>query len=463
MAAGSGPGTVSMVRIRPGKLDPVDTNPYRDLPPVDVLADRVESDLPRPLIVEAARIALDQARSDIANGVPPEPHQTVRHVVRAMARGAGVRVINASGVLLHTNLGRAPWSKRAIDRASLAAAGYTNLELDIDTGERSRRGGYVERLLEKLTGAESALVVNNNASALLLSVAATSKGKAVPVARGELIEIGGSYRLPEVMEASGARLIEVGTTNRTRLGDYQTAVQTYRCGAILKVHPSNYRVEGFTEEAALDDLVDIARANGLPMIYDIGSGLLDSEVRWLPAWLHGEPAARQALATGADLVTFSGDKLLGGPQAGVMAGSEEIVARLRSNPLTRALRVDGVTYAALAATLEVYLEGDVNSIPFWRHALLEDKDLRPRTERLAGVVGGLVQTGTSRVGAGSAPGIDIPTPHVRLAGKHTLYETLLAEEQPILARRDAGDLVLDLRAVDPDDDEAVAATILRCH
>jgi len=441
----------------------VDNNPYRDLPSVDVLADRVESDLPRALIVDAARVALEQARSDIANGVPPEPHQTARHVIRAMARGAGVRVINASGVLLHTNLGRAPWSTRAIDRAAAAAVGYTNLELDIDTGERSRRGGYVERLLQKLTGADSALVVNNNASALLLALAATSKDKAVPVSRGELIEIGGSYRLPEVMEASGARLIEVGTTNRTRLGDYETAVQTYLCGAILKVHPSNYRVEGFTEETALDELSSLARANGLPLIYDIGSGLLDAEAPWLPHWLRGEPGSRQALAAGVDLITFSGDKLLGGPQAGIMVGSEEIIATLRSNPLTRALRVDGVTYAALAATLEEYLDGDVSNLPFWRHALLEEDALRPRSEKLAEAVGGFVETGASRVGAGSAPGIDIPTPQVRLAGKHTLYETLLAEEQPILTRRDAGDLVIDLRAVDPDEDEAVAATILRCH
>jgi len=440
----------------------VDNNPYRDLPSVDVLADRVESDLPRALVVDAARVALEQARSDIANGVPPEPHQTLRHAIRAMARAAGVRVINASGVLLHTNLGRAPWSTRAIDRASAAAAGYTNLELDIDTGKRSRRGEYAERLLQKLTGAESALVVNNNASALLLALAATSKDKAVPVSRGELIEIGGSYRLPEVMEASGARPIEVGTTNRTRLGDYHTAVQTYQCGAILKVHPSNYRVEGFTEETPLDELTSLARANGLPLIYDIGSGLLDAEAPWLPHWLRGEPGARQALVAGADLVTFSGDKLLGGPQAGIMVGTEEIIATLRSNALTRALRVDGVTNAALAATLEEYLDGDVNDIPFWRHALLEDDDLRPRSEKLAEAVGGSMEAGASRVGAGSAPGIDIPTQQVRLAGKHTLYEALLAEEEPILARRDAGDLVLDLRAVDPDEDEAVAATILRC-
>ena len=449
--------------MRPGKLDPVNDNPYRDLPSVDVLVDRVESELPRPIVVETARVALDQARSDISSGVAPDLEKNLRLLLRAVSRSAGARVINASGVLLHTNLGRAPWPKRAVERAAVAASSYTNLELDLDTGERSRRGGYVKRLLEKLTGAESAMVVNNNASALLLALAATSKGKAVPVSRGELIEIGGAYRLPDVMEASGAQLIEVGTTNRTRIGDYQTAIQTYACGAILKVHPSNYRVEGFTEEAALDDLADLARAHSLPLIFDIGSGLLDDEAPWLPDWLRGEPGARQAVAAGADLVAFSGDKLLGGPQAGILVGGEEIVATLRSSPLARALRVDGVTYAALAATLEEYLEGEVNSIPFWRHALLGEEELRPRSEKVAEAIGGLVETGVSRVGAGSAPGIDIPTPQVRLAGQHLLYEILLAEERPILTRRETGDLVVDLRAVDEDEDEAVAATILRCR
>jgi L-seryl-tRNA(Ser) seleniumtransferase len=462
VAAGSAPGTVSMLRIRPGKLDPVDNNPYRDLPSVDVLVELVESEIPRPLIVDTARVALEQARSDIASGAEPDPETTLRHLTRAIARSAGVPVINASGVLLHTNLGRAPWSQRAIERAAAAASSYTNLELDIDTGERSRRGGYVERLIRKLTDAESALIVNNNASALLLALSATSKGKAVPVSRGELIEIGGSYRLPDVMEASGARLVEVGTTNRTRIGDYQTAVQTHVCGAILKVHPSNYRVEGFTQEAALPDLADLARAHSLPVVYDIGSGLHDSEATWLPAWLRGEPGARQALAAGADLVTFSGDKLLGGPQAGILAGSEEIIATLRSNPLTRALRVDGVVYAALAATLEEFLEGNVTNIPFWRQALLGEDELRTRSEKLAESTGGLLEAGASRVGAGAAPGIDIPSPQVRLAGRGALYEKLLAEERPVIARRDAGDLVLDLRAVDPSEDGAVTTAILRC-
>lgn len=435
---------------------------YRDLPSVDALAHTIESSLPRAVVIDAARAAVEQARADIANGGAPDPEEIADQLIRAIERSAGVPVINASGVLLHTNLGRAPWSRRAIDRVSAAASGYTNLEIDIDTGERSRRGEYVARLMKSLTGAQAVLIVNNNASALLLALAATSKGKAVPVSRGELIEIGGAYRLPDVMEASGAQLVEVGTTNRTRSGDYQTAVQTHVCGAILKVHPSNYKVEGFTEEAPVNDLARIAQANNLPLIYDIGSGLLDKEVSWLPQWLRGEPGARQALEAGADLVTFSGDKLLGGPQAGVMVGTTEMIATVRSSPLTRALRVDGVTYAALAATLEDYLNGDVEDIPFWRQALLEEADLHPRSGKLAATVGGSVEAGSSRVGAGSAPGIEIPSPQVRLAGQQALFARLLAEQQPIIARRDAGDLVLDLRAVDPDDDEAVAEAILRC-
>jgi L-seryl-tRNA(Ser) seleniumtransferase len=447
---------------RPGKLDPVSESPYRELPSVDVLAERVVSGLPRPLVVDAARVALDQARTDIANGDAPKPEQSLRRTVRAMERSAGVSVINASGVLLHTNLGRAPWSVEAIARASSAASGYSNLEIDIETGERSRRGGYVQKLLRVLTGAEAALVVNNNASALLLCLAATSKGKAVPVSRGELIEIGGSYRLPDVMEASGARLVEVGTTNRTRLGDFQTAVQTHSCGAILKVHPSNYRIDGFTEEATAEELAELARNHGLPLIFDIGSGLLDREAPWLPRWLRDEPGARQAMAAGANLVTFSGDKLLGGPQAGIILGTEEIIATVRSNPLTRALRVDAVTHAALGATFEAFLDDDVTSIPFWEQALADDASLGPRCERLARRFDGDVETGSSRVGAGSAPGISIPSPVVRLVGRQRIFRCLLGEDRPILARRDAGDLVIDLRAVDPADDEIVAAAIERC-
>jgi L-seryl-tRNA(Ser) seleniumtransferase len=441
----------------------VTDNPYRDLPSVDALADRMTPDLPRRLLVASARLALDQARVGIANGEAANPDEIAGRIGAVLRRGAGVPVINAAGVLLHTNLGRASWSTAALSRAGEAALSYTNLEIDVSTGGRGRRGEYVESLLRELTGCESALVVNNNAAALLLALAATARGRSVPVARGELIEIGGAYRLPDVMEASGAHLVEIGTTNKTRVGDYLTALQTHNCGAILKIHPSNYRVDGFTEEATVTDLAGVATED-TPLLYDLGSGLLDADFPWLPVWLRGEPAARQALEHGAGLVMFSGDKLLGGPQAGILVGEGSLVAELRANPLARALRVDGVTYAALAATLETYLDdGPPESIPFWRHALADVAVLEDRSHLLAKRVDGVVEAGSSAVGAGSAPGISISSPLVRIVSGQALFERLLQCDPAILTRRDAGDLVLDLRAVEPVDDERLAEAIVACR
>lgn len=437
-------------------------NPYRALPAVDTLADQVESSLPRPVVVDIARVALDQARADIAGGNEPDPEATTAGMVRAVERSAGTGVINATGVLLHTNLGRASWSTSAIERAMAAAGGSSNIEIDLETGERSRRGSYVTRLLRRLTGAGDALVVNNNAAALLLALATTARGRAVPVSRGELIEIGGSYRLPAVMETSGARMIEVGTTNRTRLGDYVTALQTYACGAVLKVHPSNYRVEGFTEEATLEELATTKTAD-TPLLYDLGSGLLDTNAPWIPEWLITEPGVRQSLESGADVVMFSGDKLLGGPQAGILVGNASLIDAIRSNPLTRALRVDGVTYAALAATLEAYLDDEPTEIPLWRYALTTADDLRARLNRLATGNEDDIVIDSSVVGAGSAPGLEIPTPVLRIGGGDGLFTSLLEQDQPVLARRDGGDLVVDLRAVEPGDDEAVAAALSKCR
>ena len=437
-------------------------NPYRALPAVDELVETLGDRLPRPLLLDIARVTLEQARRDIGEGREADVAALGDRLVRAVADSSDRVVTNATGVLLHTNLGRAPWSARAIERARDAAAGYSNVELDLATGERGRRGSYVTALLRSLTGGEDALVVNNNAAGVLLTLAALAAGKSVPVARGELIEIGGAYRLPEVMAASGARLVEVGTTNRTRRGDYETALQVHRCSAILKVHPSNYRVEGFTEEASVQDLAMIAADNGLPLIYDIGSGLLDAKASWLPPWLRDEPGARQAIDEGANLVTFSGDKLLGGPQAGILVGDASLIELVRSHPLARALRVDGVTLAALAATLEEHLEGPPEAIPFWRHALQSETDLTNRAAALAAVVGAAVETGNSRVGAGSAPGIAIPSPLVRIPRRHEIYERLLERDRPVLARRDSGDLVVDLRAVEPGDDAEVAEAISRC-
>ncbi len=444
------------------------SNPYRDLPAVDELVIALgEIDLPRPLLVDSARSALDMARAQIAGGGTPDAHRLATDLVQGLRRSASHRVVNATGVLLHTNLGRAPLSLRAAEAARTAAVSYTNLELDLASGDRGRRGGYVRDLLRAMTGAEDALVVNNNAAAVLLALAAIASEKAVPVSRGELIEIGGSYRLPLVMEAGGARLVEVGTTNRTRLGDYETALQINECGAVLRVHPSNYSVEGFVAAVPLENLVALAHERGVPLIHDVGSGLIDETTPWLgkklPPWLAGEPGVRQSIETGVDLVTFSGDKLLGGPQAGIMVGRQEVVERLRRHPLTRALRVDAMTDAALAATLEALAGGDALEIPFWRMATLSDGDLRPRVEQLAARIGGSVGDGASVVGAGSLPGVSIPTPLIALSGEDHLYGRLLGTEHPILTRRQGKDLLIDLRAVAPDEDDLIADMVARCR
>lgn len=448
---GSEPGTLLFVTT---------ANPYRDLPSVDALVSSLKSPLPHQLLVEVVRAAVDEARSAIESGEQSSAESIAREALAALEKVSGVRVINATGVLLHTNLGRARWSEEAVRRAADAARDATNLEMDIETGERSRRGTYVTRLLTALTGAEDALVVNNNASALMLALASTSSGRAVPVSRGELIEIGGSYRLPDVITASGARLIEVGTTNRTRLGDYETALQTDRCGSIVKIHPSNYRIDGFTSEATVQELAALAHEHDLPLVHDIGSGLLDEDVPWLdgpaPDWLSGEPAARQSLEAGADLVTFSGDKLLGGPQAGLIVGTAEAVGGLRSHPMARALRVDGVTIAGVGATLEAFLAGDVTKIPFWRQALIPYDTMEKRAAAAAEHLGGKIVPGGSAVGAGSVPGMTIPTPLLVLEGQDHLFRALLAADTPVLARREAGSLVIDLRTVD-DDQELIDA------
>ena len=446
-------------------------NPYRDLPSVDQLAAELEaSPLPWPLVVDVVRTALEQSRRDIEEGKQVDPRRRAEDFLRTLERSDATQVINATGVLLHTNLGRAVWSAPAVEHAANVAANYTNVEIDIDTGRRTRRGSYVSALLKTLTGAEDALIVNNNAAALLLALAATSTGQAVPVARGELIEIGGSYRLPDVMEASGSRLIEIGTTNRTRADDYATALQLHRCGSILKVHPSNYRVEGFTEETSVAELAELAELAGsgdIPLIHDIGSGLLDADTPWLdiatPAWLRGEPAARQSLAAGADLVTFSGDKLLGGPQAGIIVGTAGAVSILRKHPLARALRVDGVTYAALAATLGAYAGRNIGQIPFWRQALMSTEDLAGRASAMADHLGGGVKDGESTIGGGSVPGMTIPSPVVVLADEDHLYELLLGADVPILTRRESGSLIIDLRTVDPTSDQSIMETIDICR
>lgn len=439
----------------------------RDLPQVDSLADKVEPlGLPRPIVVDMARTAVELARVSIASGTPADPLLTAEDLVRSVALSRTTRVLNATGVLLHTNLGRAPLSRRALDAMATASEGYSNLEIDLASGGRGGRGSYLTELIKALTGGEDAFVVNNNAAAVVLALAATSTGKAVPVARGELIEIGGSYRLPDVMAASGARLIDIGTTNRTRPADYSTAAQLHDAGALLKVHPSNFRVEGFTEEATIAELAEVAAATELPLIFDIGSGHLDESGTWLVegdrAWLGDEPAARQAIDAGADLVTFSGDKLLGGPQAGVIAGKREVVESGRRHPLARAMRLDAGREAALCATLESFINGDVSDIPLWSMARIGSDVLGERVAILQKAVGGEIVDGLSLVGAGSVPGVGIATPQLKMPGAASAHRKLLGAATPVVMRRHDGALIADLRTIPEADDQLLADLMGEC-
>jgi L-seryl-tRNA(Ser) seleniumtransferase len=404
---------------------------------VDALARSLgDTGLPHPLLVDAAREA-------IAAGDP----SSARARAEATARALLQPVVNATGVLLHTNLGRAPLAHHQEARA-------TNLELDLTTGRRGSRGAHAAALLARAAGAESALVVNNCAAAVLLVLTALARDRSVLVSRGELVEIGGAFRIPDVMAQSGARLVEVGTTNRTRASDYGAALGD-GTALVLKVHQSNYRIVGFTEAASVGEL----SALGPPVVADIGSGLLDAACPWLdagpPPWLAGEPAARQTLAAGASLVTFSGDKLLGGPQAGVIAGRSELVDRCARHPLARALRPGGLVLAALQETALAYLRRDAGqTVPFWRMATVTVDDLRARALALG--VGSPVDC-LSVPGGGSLPGLTVPSAGVAVDGDHG--GALRAWDPPVIARVAEGVTVLDLRTVDPADDAVVAKAL----
>ncbi len=430
----------------------------KDLPRADELAaSLVTKGLPRQLAIAVARDSLAIARSQITEGGTADAVALANAAADDVLTGRPARVINATGVLLHTNLGRATLPSQAADLAADLSTSYGNVELDVTTGNRGKRSAYANQLLTSLTGAEAALVVNNNAAALLLALAAVADGGNAVVSRGEEIEIGGSFRLPELMAASGAKLVEVGTTNRTRVSDYEKVAD--RAAAILKVHPSNYRLEGFAESASYADLADLSERSGVPLIADVGSGLLDVNVPWLPgqppAWLAEEPGVKQTLETGADVVLFSGDKLLGGPQAGIAVGSSALVSKMAKHPLARALRIDGATHAALVGTLELYASDRGAEIPFWAMVKLSYDQLEQRHSRLLTALGGTgeVVAGESLPGAGSVPGETIASPNLHLHGSaNGMWRKLLAATPPILARRRDGNLVIDLRTVDPADD-----------
>jgi L-seryl-tRNA(Ser) seleniumtransferase len=438
----------------------------KDLPKVDDLAGALVATggLSRQLATTLARTAITEARERITAGGAADAVELATSAAANLRTSQPTRVINATGVLLHTNLGRATLSPEAADLATATNIHYANVELDVATGGRGRRASYAKQLLTSLTGAEAALVVNNNAAALLLALAAVAGSGNAVVSRGEEIEIGGSFRLPELMAASGANLVEVGTTNRTRLSDYESVVAD--AAVILKVHPSNYRLEGFSESVPYSELADLAARSGVPLLADVGSGLLDTRVPWLagnpPAWLSEEPGVRQTLETGADLVLFSGDKLLGGPQAGIIVGRADLIATMAKHPMARAVRIDGSTHAALVGTLELYASDRGAKIPFWAMVALPYDQLEQRHHRLLEQLGGngKVVPGESLPGAGSVPGETIPSPNLRLEGKaDALWHELLRATPPILARRSGGNLVIDLRTVDPDDDARIVETL----
>jgi L-seryl-tRNA(Ser) seleniumtransferase len=426
----------------------------RDLPSVDRLLRAPElAHLPRTTALAAARAAIDQAREDIAAG--EDPGDLTERAVALAARLEAPRlrrVINATGVVLHTNLGRAPLAPAALVRIR-EAAGYSNLELDLDDGRRGSRHDHLAAILRRLTGAEDALVVNNNAAALLLALAALSGGRETIVSRGELIEIGDGFRIPDVLSQSGARLVEVGTTNRTRAADYDAAAGP-DTALLLRVHQSNFRTVGFSERPTTAELAAVARRHELPLLDDLGSGSL------LP--LADEPLAGDALADGADLVAFSGDKLLGGPQAGIVCGRADLVGRLRRHPLQRALRPDKLQLAALEGTLLLYLDPDrVLDVPVLRMLHEPVDQVRARAEELARLTGGEVVETEGRVGGGALPLHELPS--FACALEEGLAAQLRAAPTPVVAVLREGHTLLDCRTISDTEVAEVAEAVAACR
>jgi L-seryl-tRNA(Ser) seleniumtransferase len=417
----------------------------RDLPSVDELARGVDD----PLAVDAARAVIDRAREEIRAGVDPgDLGERLREELRAARAPSLRRVLNATGVVVHTNLGRAPLAEEGLAQVVEAARGYSNLELDLSSGTRGSRQDHVAGLLRRLTGAEAALVVNNNAAAMLLALAALAEGHEVIVSRGELIEIGDGFRIPDVLARSGARLVEVGTTNRTRARDYDDAIGA-ETALLLRVHQSNFRVVGFAEQPRIEELAAVAHRHGLPLVDDLGSGVL--------AETPGEPAVRDSPA---DLVCFSGDKLLGGPQAGIVVGRADLVERLRRHPLQRALRADKLTLAALEGTLRLYLHAP-ERIPVVRMLRQSREAIRARADHLAAATGGAVEETVGRVGGGALPLAELPS--FACALEEPLAAPLRAGDPPVLGIVRDGKLLLDCLTLADDEVDDVARAVAACR
>jgi L-seryl-tRNA(Ser) seleniumtransferase len=455
---------------------------FRSLPPVNsvldqpVLADGLASH-GREAAVLAVRDALVEARTALATGqqiaIDPASLALRAREILAADQPALRPVLNASGILLHTGLGRAPLAEEALAAVARVARGYCNLELDLETGERGRRATGVEALLRRLTGAEAATVVNNNAAATVLALRALAKGREVIVSRGQLVEIGGSFRLPEILAVSGARLWEVGTTNKTRLADYENAIGP-ETAALLRVHASNFRIVGFTEEVRIKELAALGRARGVWTIDDVGSGALGPG---RPPHVAGEPTVADSLTAGADLVLCSGDKLLGGPQCGLLVGSVAAISRVAIDPLMRAFRVDKMTLAALEATLRLALDSDLagERIPLWSFLNTPLDELKQRAERLAGafaselgLCASVVET-SAFLGGGSAPVSPLATmavcvrpPFPAAVGSESAFARALRLGDPaVVARIQSGSVLFDLRSLRADDDEQLLGAVRR--
>jgi L-seryl-tRNA(Ser) seleniumtransferase len=429
-------------------------------------------------VVDAARVVLARLRQEITSGLLNDGSlelalsglpSALENQLRQALSYSLQPVINATGVILHTNLGRAPLSDGAIEHIRETAASYSNLEFDLGAGVRGKRDVHVDRLFRKLLSSDAeiaTIVVNNNAAAVLLALNTLAEGGEVIVSRGELVEIGGSFRIPDVMAKSGATLREVGTTNRTRTADYEAAI-TERTRLLLRVHRSNFEITGFTEQASTAELVALARMRGIPLMEDLGSGALFDLGS---IGVSGEPGVLDSLRTGVDIVTYSGDKLLGGPQAGLISGTSKLIARMRSNSLFRALRVDKLTYAALEATLLAYVQRDHDAIPTLRMMRLTKEEIGKRAEALAAQITSSrlkveIMDGESLLGGGAAPSSVLPARVLALTceglSADELAARLRSSETPIIARVEEGRVMLDLRTVFPAQDAAVAAALNR--
>jgi L-seryl-tRNA(Ser) seleniumtransferase len=445
------------------------------LPAIEALVQREG----RSATVAAGRAVLEQLRTEITAGeldeaqirsrlddLPPTVEQRLRQSLAFSLRP----VINATGVILHTNLGRAPLSRAALEHMAEVSLGYSNLEFNLSSGERGQRDVHVGRLFAKLLNTAerevSTIIVNNNAAAVLLALNSLAEGGEVLVSRGELVEIGGSFRIPDVMAKSGAVLREVGTTNRTRIADYESAISD-RTRLLLRVHRSNFQIVGFTEQPSLEELVALARKHNIPVMEDLGSGEI-FDLR--NVGVRGEPMVADSLRAGVDVVTYSGDKLLGGPQAGIISGDPALLAKVRANPLFRALRVEKMFYAALEATLLAYLREDYDSIPALRMMRFSEDELERRANQIADRVRAncpnlLVEVAESRsvLGGGAAPGSTLPTRVLAVKSASHNADELCAQlrqwETPIIARVEEGRVLLDLRTVEPEQEEAIIAAL----